>query len=188
MTLGGNLQNLRKEAGLSQEQVAQALFVSRQSVSKWENDQAEPGVENLKTLAKLYGVTLDRLVGMETPSKEMGERAPGEPFNLYHTMVLLFALGTFVCTGSIVLAYDMEAMPFALLSMIAMTAGVWVRRPAVWWSIQGLLGFELAFLVLDMLGVALLGMAIYLPKILLNGIYLRAMCRKPVKRRFGIEE
>ena len=72
--------------------------------------------------------------------------------------------------------------------MIAMTAGVWVRRPAVWWSIQGLLGFELAFLVLDMLGVALLGMAIYLPKILLNGIYLRAMCRKPVKRRFGIEE
>ena len=55
MTLGGNLQNLRKEAGLSQEQVAQALFVSRQSVSKWENDQAEPGVENLKTLPSCTG-------------------------------------------------------------------------------------------------------------------------------------
>ena len=67
MTLGENLQNLRKEAGLSQEQVAQQLFVSRQTVSKWENNQAEPGVENLKALAGLYGVTLDRLVGMEPP-------------------------------------------------------------------------------------------------------------------------
>ena len=55
MTLGENLQNLRKEAGLSQEQVAQQLFVSRQTVSKWENNLAEPGVENLKALAKLYG-------------------------------------------------------------------------------------------------------------------------------------
>ena len=67
MTLGENLQNLRKEAGLSQEQVAQQLFVSRQTVSKWENNLAEPGVENLKALAGLYGVTLDRLVGMEPP-------------------------------------------------------------------------------------------------------------------------
>ena len=168
--------------------ISQSLFVTRQTISKWENNLAEPGVENLKALARLYGVTLDRLVGVEPPSKELEERAPEGPFNLYHTMVLLLALGTFVCTGSIVLAYGMAAMPFSLLSMIAMTAGVWVRRPAVWWSIQGLLGFELAFLVLDMLGVTLPGMAIYLPKILLNGIYLRAMCRAPVKRRFGIEE
>lgn len=42
MTLGENLQQLRKSAGLSQEEVAGRLFVSRQSVSKWENDQAEP--------------------------------------------------------------------------------------------------------------------------------------------------
>ena len=69
MTLGENLQNLRKEAGLSQEQVAQQLFVSRQTVSKWENNLAEPGVENLKTLARLFGVTLDQLIGLETASQ-----------------------------------------------------------------------------------------------------------------------
>lgn len=67
MTLGENLQNLRKSAGLSQEEVAGRLFVSRQSVSKWENDQAEPGVENLKALAALYGVTMDALTGMTPP-------------------------------------------------------------------------------------------------------------------------
>ena len=66
MSLSDNLQRLRKEKGLSQEDVAQKLFVSRQSVSKWENGNAEPGVENLKALAGLYGVTLDELVGNVT--------------------------------------------------------------------------------------------------------------------------
>lgn len=86
MTLGENLQHLRKEAGLSQEEVAGRLFVSRQSVSKWENGQAEPGVENLKTLAQLYGVTVDELLGapsaqQETPSEQAGpieQTAPAE--------------------------------------------------------------------------------------------------------------
>lgn len=64
MTLGENLQKLRKSAGMSQEDVAGRLFVSRQSVSKWENDQAEPGVEHLKVLAALYGVSMDELTGV----------------------------------------------------------------------------------------------------------------------------
>jgi len=63
MNLGSNLYNARKKSGLSQEEVAQALFVSRQSVSKWETDKAEPGVKALKGLGRLYGVTLDELVG-----------------------------------------------------------------------------------------------------------------------------
>ena len=56
MNFHENLQRLRKQAGLSQEEVAQKLFLSRQSISKWENGGAEPGIENLKALAKLYGV------------------------------------------------------------------------------------------------------------------------------------
>lgn len=65
MTLGENLQRLRKARGLSQDEVAQKLFLTRQSVSKWENGQAEPGVENLKALAGLYGVSVDVLIGNE---------------------------------------------------------------------------------------------------------------------------
>lgn len=65
MTLGERLQQLRQRNGLSQEEVAQKLFLTRQSVSKWENGQAEPGVENLKALARLYGVTVDALVGTD---------------------------------------------------------------------------------------------------------------------------
>ena len=63
MTLGENLQRLRKAKGMSQDEVAEKLFVTRQSVSKWETNKAEPGVENLKALAKLYGVSVDVLLG-----------------------------------------------------------------------------------------------------------------------------
>lgn len=70
MTLGENLQELRRASGLSQEEVAGRLFVSRQSVSKWENGQAEPGVENLKALAELYGVTMDRLILGDSAAEE----------------------------------------------------------------------------------------------------------------------
>ena len=66
MTLGENLKRLRTEKGLSQEEVAGLLFLSRQTVSKWENNQAEPGVENLKALARLYGVSLDQLLLAES--------------------------------------------------------------------------------------------------------------------------
>lgn len=186
MTLGENLQNLRREAGLSQEQVAQSLFVTRQTISKWENNLAEPGVENLKALARLYGVTLDCLMGAEPPKipEEPEGRSPEEPADAYFMTLLLFALGTAIGAAATMVAYGMLSIPFSLLAMIA---GYWLRRPTVWWIIQGLLGLELAFLVLDMLGVSLMAMGVYLLKILFNGLCLWAMCRAPVKRRFGIE-
>lgn len=57
------LVQLRKEKGLSQMQVAEALDVSRQAISKWEVGDAEPSTANLIALAALYGVSLDYLVG-----------------------------------------------------------------------------------------------------------------------------
>ena len=89
MTLGENLQRLRKEKGLSQEDVARALFVSRQTISKWETDKAEPGVDNLKVLADLYEVTLDQLTGrmqLEVDSKEAHEQTPSDQ---YRTVALI---------------------------------------------------------------------------------------------------
>ena len=89
MTLGENLQRLRKEKELSQEDVARALFVSRQTISKWETDKAEPGVDNLKALADLYEVTLDQLTGRArtgTDSKESYEQTPSDQ---YRTMALI---------------------------------------------------------------------------------------------------
>ena len=56
------LYELRKQQGLSQEELAEKLGVSRQAVSKWERSEASPDTDNLIALAKIYGLTLDELV------------------------------------------------------------------------------------------------------------------------------
>lgn len=62
MKLCEKLQNLRKNAGLSQEQLAEQLNVTRQAVSKWETGEGKPDIDNLLPLAKLLGTTVDYLL------------------------------------------------------------------------------------------------------------------------------
>ena len=62
MNLGENIYNLRTEKNLSQGGLADALEVSRQSVSKWENNSAVPELDKLVKMAEIFGVTLDELV------------------------------------------------------------------------------------------------------------------------------
>ena len=62
MTLGEKLKEARKQAGLSQLQLAEKLNVSRSAVAKWETDKGIPDVENLKMIAKLLGVSIDYLL------------------------------------------------------------------------------------------------------------------------------
>ncbi len=56
------LQELRKQKGLTQEQLAQQLYVSRAAVSKWESGRGYPGIDSLKAIAKFYCVTIDELL------------------------------------------------------------------------------------------------------------------------------
>ncbi len=67
--LGNKLFELRKKSGMSQEEFADRLNVSRQAVSKWERGETLPDTDNLISIAKLYGVSLDELVG-HTPTSE----------------------------------------------------------------------------------------------------------------------
>lgn len=63
--IADRLIKLRKEHGLSQEELADKLGLSRQAVSKWERAEASPDTDNLICLAKLYGVSLDQLLQTE---------------------------------------------------------------------------------------------------------------------------
>lgn len=67
MTLGERLIQLRAKAGLGQDTLAEQLGVSRQSVSKWENDASVPDLEKLVKLSGVFGVSLDELVKGEVP-------------------------------------------------------------------------------------------------------------------------
>ncbi|MCL2076788.1 MAG: helix-turn-helix domain-containing protein [Oscillospiraceae bacterium] len=62
MKFNEKLQKLRKEKGLSQENLAEALDVSRQAISKWESGQSYPETDKLIALSDMFGITLDNLV------------------------------------------------------------------------------------------------------------------------------
>lgn len=65
MTLGEKLKEIRKRFGLSQEQLAEIMNVSRQAITKWENDGGIPDVSNLQELSKVFGITVDYLLNDE---------------------------------------------------------------------------------------------------------------------------
>ena len=62
MTIGEKITNMRNSLGLSQEALADKLSVSRQSVSKWEMDQAQPQIDKILQLCELFGVSADELL------------------------------------------------------------------------------------------------------------------------------
>ena len=79
MSLGENIYKYRTAKRMSQGDLAEALEVSRQSVSKWENDAAVPELEKLVNMSRLFGVTLDGLVNGPSPSPESEDPAPDAP-------------------------------------------------------------------------------------------------------------
>lgn len=62
MEFNEKLLMLRKAKGLTQESLAEALFVSRTAVSKWESGRGYPNIESLKAISRLFGVTIDELL------------------------------------------------------------------------------------------------------------------------------
>ncbi len=73
MSLGSNLYQARKKAGLSQEGVAERLGVSRQTISKWETGETLPDIRQSKRLAVLYKLTLDELIDFDLDVQEVQE-------------------------------------------------------------------------------------------------------------------
>lgn len=67
-TIGCNICRLRKQNNMSQEQVAELMNVSRQSVSKWERDETLPDIYNLEALSRIFSVSIDSLVKSDESS------------------------------------------------------------------------------------------------------------------------
>lgn len=82
MNLGENIYRFRAERNMSQSDLADALDVSRQSVSKWENNSATPELEKLIRMTQIFGVTLDELAGLKL-SDQSGASIPTEPKIIY---------------------------------------------------------------------------------------------------------
>ena len=79
MTLGQRIYQLRTKMNLSQEDLANKLEISRQSVSKWETDASVPELDKLVRLSQLFGVTLDALVTGAEPAPQPEPTAQPAP-------------------------------------------------------------------------------------------------------------
>ena len=62
MEFNEKLQELRKQKGITQEELAESLYVSRTAISKWESGRGYPNIDSLKIIAKFFGVTIDDLL------------------------------------------------------------------------------------------------------------------------------
>ena len=69
MTFAEKLKSIRKQAGMSQEQLAEKLSVSRQAVTKWETDAGIPDIENIMAISALFDISIDELLSNERGMK-----------------------------------------------------------------------------------------------------------------------
>ena len=94
MSLGERIQQLRKARGLSQEQLADTLNVSRQAISKWETDQSSPEIENILALCRVLCVSTDRLLGNDAAGGSAAPTVQSVPETKKPSFIASVARGT----------------------------------------------------------------------------------------------
>ena len=87
MNISDRIQALRKSRGISQEQLADVLGVSRQAVSKWEAEQSSPDLERIVAMAEYFDVTTDYLLRGIEPARERKGRADARTLCIVSTAV-----------------------------------------------------------------------------------------------------
>lgn len=113
MALPEKLYTLRKKSGLSQEQLEEALNVSRQAISKWEGGSAMPESDKLLALSNYFGVSLDYL---------LKDGAPDAALIVYGVLSILVPSVPAQISGSSMIRIDGSGI-FLLLCVAAIAAG-----------------------------------------------------------------
>ena len=131
MTLGEKMKLLRASRGLSQEQLAAELNVSRQAVSKWECGDAAPDLDKLRAICAYFGVTTDYLIWENeedapkaaVPAKERASRGRNEVFSNVLLLALLLA-GIAALWSSLRISFANDAMVHIILAVAAIAAAI----------------------------------------------------------------
>lgn len=139
MTLGERIYNFRTEKGMSQGDLADALGVSRQSISKWETNRSVPELDKLVKLSEIFGVSLDELI-LDKKNQEakpepkviyVERQAPRSAHNTIGVVLLCFAALAWLLVSFFgdVLAGLILASPFVACGLICLlarkNAGLW---------------------------------------------------------------
>ncbi len=123
MEFNEKLQELRKQKGLTQEELAELLYVSRTAVSKWESGRGYPSIDSLKAISGYFGITIDNLLSGEellTIAEESTRQSEKHFRDLVHAMLdcsaaMFFFLPFFGQNAN----GDIQAIPLFSLTEIA---------------------------------------------------------------------
>ena len=143
--LADRIQQLRKQNGLSQEQLAEQLHVSRQAVSKWESAQTQPDLDKILAMSELFQVTTDYLLKGTQPERTAGQHRDLVLVSrvLYFVTLFFLAIGI-VCAAA--LWYDrQDALSLAVgwilqaVGLVCYAVGRLLSRqcPASWMAKTG---------------------------------------------------
>ncbi len=125
MAIEERIQDLRKGKGLSQEQLAETLGVSRQAVSKWESGHSFPEIEKLIAMSELFGVTVDYILKGETPFSQNDKRYSAQIIGsqaISAVAAMLFAVGIFSTFGRLGDgSYTMDIFGGLVIESVAVT-------------------------------------------------------------------
>ena len=130
MELGKQIKTYRQEANMSQEELAYRVYVSRQTISNWENDKCYPDVKSLILLGKIFHVSLDKLIkGDVDIMKEVIKKEEVEKMNRYG-IIYTVALGiTVVSAVPLFIWLGMWAfIPWGIIYAVALYWGIKVEK------------------------------------------------------------
>lgn len=130
MELGKQIKTYRQEANMSQEELAYRVYVSRQTISNWENDKCYPDVKSLILLGEIFHVSLDKLIkGDVDIMKEVIKKEEVEKMNRYG-IIYTVALGiTVVSAVPLFIWLGMWAfIPWGIIYAVALYWGIKVEK------------------------------------------------------------
>lgn len=138
MEIGHRIKSYRTQLGMSQDALAERVYVSRQTISSWENDKTYPDVQSLLILSEVFGATIDDLVkgDVEAMTKTLDSDAK-TMLRLGYVMIafLLLMILALVWVSVQLIVWDWpteQAVPTIVLALvlwgIAMFAAVWAER------------------------------------------------------------
>ncbi|MBQ7086312.1 MAG: helix-turn-helix transcriptional regulator [Clostridia bacterium] len=122
MELGRQIKRHRQEAKLSQEELANRIYVSRQTISNWENDKSYPDVNSLVLLSEIFQISLDKLIkGDIDIMKEAIKKEEIEKMNRYGKTYTIMLIATVVSTVPLFMWLGIWAfIPWGIIWAISM--------------------------------------------------------------------
>ena len=122
MEFGKQIKKLRQEAQLSQEELAERIYVSRQTISNWENDKSYPDVNSLVLLSETFQISLDKLIkGDIEVMKDVIQKEEIEKMNRYGKIYTIMLIATAVSAVPLFMLLGVWALiPWGIIWGIAM--------------------------------------------------------------------